>query len=300
MDKLIGMRVFVEIVDRGSLTHAAESLGRSLPSVVRILARLEEHLGVRLLTRTTRRMALTPEGRDFLARARRILADVEEAESAMTAGQSEPAGALRITAPVRFGRMHVAPALVAFAERHPRVSVDLVLLDRVVDLVEEGLDAGVRLAPLADSSMVAIPVGSVQRVIVASPSLLDRVGEPTAPEQLTKLPCVVFSGMSTGGVWRFAAEGRDRTVPIEGRFRSNHATSALEACAAGLGFGQFLSYQAAPFVRSGRLRVVLAEAAPAPVPVSLVYPDRRLVSTRLRACLDALRDALRGRSFAAH
>lgn len=300
MDKLIGMRVFVEIVDRGSLTHAAESLGRSLPSVVRILARLEEHLGVRLLTRTTRRMALTPEGRDFLARARRILADVEEAESAMTAGQSEPAGALRITAPVLFGRMHVAPALVAFAERHPRVSVDLVLLDRVVDLVEEGLDAAIRLAPLADSSMVAIPVGRVQRVIVASPSLLDRVGEPTEPEQLTRLPCVVFAGMSTGGVWRFALGGRDRTVPIEGRFRSNHATAALEACAAGLGFGQFLSYQAAPFVRDGRLRVVLEEAAPAPVPVSLVYPDRRLVSTRLRACLDALRDALRGRSFAAH
>ena len=150
MDKLAAFRVFREIVDQGSLTRAAESMGKSLPSVVRTLANLERALGTKLIVRTTRRMSLTPEGEDLLGRVRGILEDVEEAERAMVAGQTEPRGLVRVTAPVLFGRLFVAPALLGLAERHPGIRFDLVLLDRVVDLVDEGLDLAVRLSPLAD------------------------------------------------------------------------------------------------------------------------------------------------------
>lgn len=295
MDKLLAMRAFVEIVDRGSLTAAARATGRSLPTMVRTLAALEEALETRLLRRTTRRMSLTPEGRDYLERCRRILSDVEEAERALSAGDDEPRGELRVTAPVLFGQRHVAPAVVAFLVRHPRVSIDLRLLDRVVDLVEEGIDAALRIAPLPDSSMVAIPVGSLRKVVVASPALLRRVGLPDRPEALADLPCVRFGGIAPGGVWRFRREGRDLSVRVRGGLACNQAAAAVAACAEGLGFGQFLEYQVEDELASERLRVVLPGFEVPPVPVSLVYPEARLVSTRLRTFLDWMRDRLRER-----
>ena len=209
-------------------------------------------------------------------------------------GRAEPRGRLRVSAPVLFGQMHVAPALIEFAAIYPDVEVELVLLDRVVDLVEEGVDVAVRLAPLADSSMIAIRAGAVGRVVVAAPELLERAGAPTHPSDLADRPCVVFSGTAPGGSWRFVDEGRPLNVPIASAFETNDATVALEACAAGLGFGQLLSYQAAPFVRDGRLRTSLDAFAIEPVPISLVYPGSRFVSARLRAFLDWMRDALRG------
>lgn len=295
MDKLAAMRVFVATVERGSLTAAGAALGKSLPTMVRTLAALEDALGVRLLRRTTRSMSLTAEGRAYLERCRRILADVEEAEIAVGAGPGEPRGALRMTAPVLFGQMHVAPALVAFLRRHPRVSVELLLLDRVVDLVDEGIDVALRIAPLADSSMIAIPVGSVRRVVVASPGLLERTGAPRRPDELAERPCVRFEGIAPGHVWRFRERGRELTVQVRGGFGCNQASAALEACAEGLGFGYFLCYQVEPLVAAGRLRVVLRDFETAPVPVSLLYPEARLVSTRLRALLDWMRERLRAR-----
>jgi len=293
LDKLVAMRALVEIVDRGSLTQAARHLGKSLPTVVRTLAQLEEHLGVRLLVRTTRRSSLTPEGRDYLERARRILADVDDAETALVAGQAEPQGTLKVTAPVRFGQMHVAPGLIELARRHPALTVDLVLLDRVVDLVDEGFDASIRLAPLADSSMVGIPVGEVRRLLVASPALLESVDAPRAPTELASLPCVRFSGTAPGDVWTFEHAGARVRVPVAGAFRSNDAASSIEACVAGVGFGQFLSYQVAPVLADGRLVEVLPDDRPPAVPVTVVYPQARLVSSRLRVFLDAMRVHLR-------
>lgn len=295
MDKLAAMRAFVEIVDRGSLTAAADATGKSLPTMVRTLAALEAALGARLLRRTTRSMSLTAEGRGYLERCRRILADVEEAELALAAGTGEPRGELRMTAPVLFGQMHVAPAVVEFLRRHVRVSVELLLLDRVVDLVDEGIDVALRIAPLADSSMIAIPVGSVRRVVVASPGLLERAGAPRRPEDLAELPCVRFGGIAPGDVWRFRERGRDLTIRARGGFCCNQATAALEACAEGLGFGYFLCYQIEPLVAAGRLQVVLRNFEPPPVPVSLLYPEARLVSTRLRVFLDWMREHLRAR-----
>lgn len=293
MDALSAMRAFVEIVDRGSLTAAAESLDRSLPTMVRTLAALERSLGTVLLRRTTRRMSLTEEGRVYVERCRRILADVEEAGELVGPRRGEPRGPLRVTAPVLFGQMHVAPAVLKFLRRHPAVQVELLLLDRVVDLVDEGIDAAVRIARLADSSLIAIPVGKVRRVVCASPDLLRAGGEPERPEDLADRPCVRFRGIAPGNAWHFLEAGREFTVPVGGGFATNQTTAAIEACAAGLGFGLFLSYQVAPEVRAKRLRVVLREFEPAPIPVSLVYADARLLSPRLRAFLDWMKQRLR-------
>ncbi len=292
MDKLAAMRGFVEVVDRGSLTAAGRALGRSLPAMVRSLAALEEDLGAVLLRRTTRRMSLTEEGRLYLERCRRILADVAEAEALVGSGRAEVRGELRVTAPVLFGQMHVAPALRDFARAHPAVRLELLLLDRVVDLVEEGIDLAVRIGALPDSSMVAARVGEVRRVVCASPGLLAEGGEPSHPRELAGRPCVRFSGLAPGPAWRFRDGARELSVPVAGSLATNQAAAALDACAEGLGFGLFLSYQVEPAVRAGRLRVVLADFEPPPLPVSLVYRDARLVTSRLRALLEWLKPRL--------
>jgi DNA-binding transcriptional LysR family regulator len=292
MDKLEAMRTFVAIVDHGSLTAAAHALDRSLPTVVRVLAALEESLGTRLLRRTTRRMSLTAEGQSYLERCRRILTDVEEAELSVVRGQSEPRGQVRMTAPVLFGQMHVAPAVTEFLRRFNEVQVELLLLDRVVNLVEEGIDLGVRIAHLADSTMVGVPVGRVRRVVCASPALLRDGGTPAHPRELAERPCVRFRGISPGDNWAFQDSGREISVRIAGSFTCNQAAAAAEACAEGLGFGLFLSYQIEPLLRAKRLEVVLTDFEPPAIPVSLVYPEARLISTRLRALLDWMKETL--------
>ena len=289
------MRAFVEIVDRGSLTAAGEALDRSLPTMVRTLAGLERELGAVLLRRTTRRMSLTQEGRVYLERCRRILGEVDEAEELVGAGRGDPRGFLRVTAPVLFGQMHVAPALAEFVRQYPAVEVELLLLDRVVDLVDEGIDVAVRIARLADSSMIAIPVGDVRRVVCASPELLRTSGAPARPEELADRPCVRFLGLAPGNTWHFQEAGRDVAVHVAGSFSTNQATAAVEACVAGLGFGLFLSYQVEPAVRAGQLQVVLPDFEIPPLPVSLVYGEARLLSSRVRAFLDWMKPRLRGR-----
>lgn len=293
MDRLAAMRAFVEIVDRGSLTAAAEALGRSQPTMVRTLAALETHLGTRLLRRTTRRMSLTPEGRDYLERCRRILTDVEEAERAVGQDQGEPRGELRITAPVQFGTLYLAPVLPDFLRRHDQVRTDLLLLDRVVDLVEEGIDLALRIGQLADSSMIAIRLGEVRRVVCASPQLLSKTGIPEHPRALSGMPCIRQQNLSRGTAWTLRDEGREIVVQVEGSFGCNQIAAAAAACADGLGFGQFLSYQVQHLVNEGRLQLVLENFEPEPWPVSLVYPGGRLLSARLRALINWLRDSLR-------
>lgn len=295
MDKLAAMRTFVAIVDHGSLTAAAIALDRSLPTTVRVLAALEESLGTRLLRRTTRRMSLTAEGRSYLERCRRILADVEEAELSVVRGHTAPRGQIRMTAPVLFGQMHVAPAVTDFVRRFNEVQVELLLFDRVVNLVEEGIDLAVRIAHLADSTMIAVPIGRVRRVVCASPALLRTEGIPAHPRELSQRPCVRFPGLTPGDSWTFQEQGREFSVRTEGNFTCNQAAAAAEACAEGLGLGLFLSYQVEPLVRARRLEVVLANFEPPSIPVSLVYPEARLISTRLRALLDCLKQALSAR-----
>lgn len=293
MDKLRALETFVAIVDHGSLTAAADALGSSLPAVVRQLAALESQLGVRLLHRTTRRLSLTEDGRLYLERVRRILADVEEADRSLLASstqQAEPSGTLSVTAPVLFGHMHVAPAVARFLQRYPQMRVNLVLLDRVVDIVQEGHDVAVRIAHLADSSLVAQPVGKVGRVVAASPEWLRKYGTPRHPRELSKFNCI--TGVE-GRQWTFVDEnGKPFAVPVQGNFECNLGAPRLEACAAGLGPSRFQSYQVVPYVRDKRLRVVLAEFEEPPRNVSLVYPSARLLPLRTRVFIEWMKQEL--------
>jgi DNA-binding transcriptional LysR family regulator len=288
MNKLHAMGTFAIICDRGSLTAAAETLNTSLPTVVRTLAALEKELGVRLLNRTTRRIALTEEGRYYLERCRRVLAEIDDAELGLSAQQKEPSGTLSVTASVMFGRMHLAPAVTAFLKQFPSTRVEMLLLDRIVGLVEEGIDVGIRIGALSDSSLVAIPVGHVRRVVCASPALLRRVGTPGHPRDLAKLECIGFTGLAAGPSWQFSEKARPISVQAKTVLTCNQAYASMDACAAGVGFGVFLSYMIRPLERENKLEVVLREFEPPPLPVNIVYPHARLLSTRVRVFVDWL------------
>lgn len=293
MDTLKAMRAFVNIAEQGSLTAAARALDSSLPAVVRTLAALEAHLGVRLMNRTTRRIALTDEGRSYLESCRQVLSAVQDAEEALKAGAAEPSGPITLTAPVQFGQMYVAPAVTRFALQYPQVKLRVLLHDRVVNMLEEGIDVGVRIGALDDSGLIARPLGAVRRVVVASPGLIAAHGEPAHPDDLRGVPCVRFTGASSLA-WSFHINGRAVAVPVAGNLEFNHIAPAVDACAAGAGFGLFLSYQVRPCLARGTLRIVLREFEPPPRPVHLVYPHARLLPGRTRLLLDWLARELAG------
>ena len=292
MDKLKAMQTFVRIADAGSLTAAARALDSSLPAVVRSLAGLETHLGVRLLNRTTRRMSLTEEGRHYLDSCRQVLAAVESAETTLSDEAVEPSGQLAITAPVLFGQMYVAPAVTRFVRRHPKMRVSVVLLDRVVNLLEQGMDVGIRIGALEDSSLVAQPAGSVRRVVVASPSYLRRHGIPQHPKDLLEANCLRFSG-GTASWWVFHEGTKQFNVPVTGNLEFNHVAPIAEACAAGLGFGSFISYQVAPYIRRNKLKIVLEKYEPPRQPISVIYPHARLLPLRTKLFVEWMKQELK-------
>jgi len=286
MDKLLAMNTFVRIVEKGSLTAAAAALDTSLPSVVRTLAALERDLGVRLLNRTTRRIHLTEGGTQYLGHCRAILSAVHEADAALTSRQTEPQGRLVVTASVLFGRRYIAPLVSEFLRRHPLVSADLLFADRIVNMVEEGIDVAVRIGHLADSTLIAIPVGKVRRVVCASPEYLHRRGTPRVPADVKAHSCVRHTGLALRGDWHFRIGRRAVTIPITAAISSNDIDSSLEACRSGLGLGMFLSYQTAPYRDAKKLRYVLEEFEIEPIPVQVVYPRAKLVTSKVRAFVD--------------
>lgn len=297
MNRLQAMETFVQIVDKGSLTAAADALDTSLPSVVRILASLERHLRVRLLNRTTRRIRLTDEGEQFLERCRAILSQVQEAEAALSSRYAEPQGRLAITAPVVFGRRYIAPIVNKFVRRYPNVNIDLLLLDRLTNLVEEGLDVAVRVGELPDSSLVAIPVGQARRVVCASPDYLRRHGKPRAPQDLAAHRCVRFTGVAPRDEWHFRAGRRDVAIPVTSVISCNQIDGALQACIDGLGLGMFFSYQIVSHIKAGDLRYVLEEFEPQPRPIQVIYPHSKLLSAKVRTFVDECVAQLRGVNF---
>jgi len=286
VDKLQAMTTFVRIVDKGSLTAAANALDTSLPTVVRILAALERELGASLLNRTTRRIHLTDAGAQYLERCRIILSEVRDAEAKLSSSQAEPQGRLTVTASVLFGRRYVAPIVSEFILRHRDVNVEMLLVDRVVNAVEEGLDVAVRIGHLRDSSLVAIRIGEVRRVVCASPQYLRRHGVPRTPQEIRAHLCVRHMGTSPRNEWNFRIGRREVSVPITCALVSNEIDSTLDACANGLGLGMFLSYQTAPYRRSNKIRYVLEEFETEPMPVQIVYPQTRRLSTTVRAFVD--------------
>jgi len=284
MDRLRAMEVFVRIVESGSLTAAADSLGVSAPSVVRTLAALERSLRVRLLNRTTRRSSLSDEGREYYERCRRVLAEAEAADAALLARRAEPRGRLRLTAPVAYGRIRVAPIVAAFLAKHPGIEVELLLLDRVVDLVEEGVDAAIRIAQLPESSLVALQVGQTRRVVCAARSHVQRAGTPKTPADLTGHRCIVFAGLAANNEWTFA--GKHGRVAVHPVLRTNQFDVARDAVLDGLGYGQFLCYQVEALIAARKLVRVLDSFEPPAVPIHVVYPHTRFLSPNVRAFVD--------------
>ena len=281
MDKLRAMRLAVAIADAGSLTAAARLDGGSLPAAVRLLAALEAELGIRLFQRTTRRVALTEAGRAYVERCRAVLGLVQEAEAELHAKQTEPRGKLTVTAPVLFGQRHVTRGVVAYLQRYPEVEVELLLLDRIVNLVEEGIDVGIRIGPLEDSSLIARHAADMPRATVAAPSYLARRGVPVHPRDLAEHDCVrYFRG--SAAAWVYHDAGEPLHVSVMGPLTVNQVSAAADACVAGLGVGNFFAYQVAPLVASGALRVLLARFEAPARPVHVVYPARLLPArTRL-------------------
>jgi DNA-binding transcriptional LysR family regulator len=291
------MTGFVRIVEKGSLTAAAADLGTSLPSMVRTLAALEREVGVTLLNRTTRRLHLTDEGRQYLEHCRAILGQVREAEATLTSRRAKPQGRLAVTASVMFGRSHVAPIVSDFVRAHPDVTAELLFVNRVVSLVEEGVDVAVRIGHLVDSSLVAIPVGKVRRVVCGSPAYLRSHGTPRRPGDVRHLRCIRFTGLAARNEWQFRADTRDLTVPIASALSSNQADAAIDACASGLGLGWFFGYMVAPLRRSRKLRYVLEEFETEPMPVHVAYSHSRLLSATVRAFVDLCVEKLRKTEF---
>ncbi|HLQ89504.1 MAG TPA: LysR family transcriptional regulator [Xanthobacteraceae bacterium] len=280
------MKTFVRIVDSGSLTAAANSLDTSLPTVVRTLASLERDLGVSLLKRTTRRFHLTDEGTQYLERCRDILAATQEAEDILVARRTDPVGRLSVTASVAFGRRYLAPILHDFLRRHPKVSADVLFVDRVVNLIEEGMDVAVRIANLRDSSLVAIPVGQVRRVVCASEQYLRRHGVPKVPNDVRSHSCIRHVVLAPRNEWHFRVGNRQIAVPITSVITCNEIDTAVNACIDGLGLGMFLSYMVAPYRKTGQLKYVLEKFETEPMPVQVVYPQARLMSNKVRTFVD--------------
>ncbi len=292
MDRVEAMGLFVAIADAGSLAGAGRRLRQPLQMVSRKLRALEDHLGVRLLNRTTRRQSLTEEGRGYLEACRRVLADIEEAERRVAGRHGEPKGHLSITAPVVFGRLHVLPVLTDFLAAYHQVETRLVLVDRVIDLVEEGIDAAVRIGPLPDSSLVALRLGDLRRVVCASPAYLDRHGTPTTLADLARHDCITFAGISSPARWKFEGIG---TAAIRSRLVVTTAEAAVDAAVSGLGVTRLLSYQVAEALAAERLRLILTSFQTQAVPVHLVSVEGRQAPARVRAFLDFAMPRIRAR-----
>jgi len=295
MDQLHAIAAFIKIVEAGSITAAAEALDVSQPAMVRTLAALERDLGVRLLNRTTRRMSLTDEGRDYYERSRQIIAAVEEARQSLRARRAAPRGRLRIASSVPFGRMFVAPVVAEYLAAHPDVHVELLLLDRIVDLVEEGIDIAVRIARLPDSSMIAHRVGETRRVVVASPQWIESAGLPKTPDDLRGKRCVSFTGAVSPAHWNFRAGKKQVQVPVKSVLVTNQIDAAVHACIEGAGYGRFFCYHVLEQIHAGRLVRVLTQFEDDVIPASILYPSARHPSPNVRSFVEFARDRIQNR-----
>ncbi|MCF7223547.1 LysR family transcriptional regulator [Marilutibacter chinensis] len=290
MDRFNEMLVFQTVAERGGFAAAARQLGTSGPSVTRAVAALESRLGARLFHRTTRRVQLTDAGERFLQECRRLLADLAEAEAVAAGTHATPRGLVGVTSSQLFGRAHVGPLLCALLRRQPLISVRTLFVDRVVNLYEEHMDIAVRLGPLTESSLRAVPVGRVRRVVCASPAYLDAHGVPASPDDLADHACIQFTGQSPGPEWNFR---QGRSVRVQSRLITDSADLAVASAIAGDGCARLLSYQVEPALRSGRLVVLLAGFEPAPLPVHVLHHEGMRVSAKVRAVFDHLVDGLR-------
>jgi DNA-binding transcriptional LysR family regulator len=294
LDQIAAMATFVRVVDAGSLSGAARSLPSSLTSVSRQISALEELFGTRLLLRTTRRLALTDDGRLLYERAKSILSELKEVESALSSRRREPSGRIRIAAPTLMGRLLIAPLLADFLHRYPAVSVESLLVDRAVDMVEEDVQLALHVGHLVDSQLVARKLADVQMIVCAAPAYLQRLGIPGAPADLARYDCLVFSDTPGSGEWRFKNEKAEYKIRITARLWINSIDALVQAAKDGAGIVRVPSWLVAADLAAGRLQRILGAHEPAPAPVHLLFQSSRLASPKVRAFADYLIRRMRG------
>lgn len=293
MDRLTEMQIYVAVAECEGFAAAARRLGISPPVVTRAVADLEARLGVRLLNRTTRYVRATDAGQRYLDDARRVIAAADEADEAAIGVNSEPRGHLTVTAPVLFGRIYVMPAIVDYLQRYPAAEVSALFVDRVVNLLEEGVDVALRIGELGDSSFNALRVGRVRRVLCASPDYLARQGLPENPDALTGHSIIVATSLGANVEWRFMQDKTPWVVRIKPRLSVSSNDSAIEAAVRGLGIARLMSYQVAPEIDSGKLKILLSEYETAPVPIHIVHREGRYTSTKIRSFIELMAEQLR-------
>jgi DNA-binding transcriptional LysR family regulator len=293
MDRFHLMAVYVAVAEEESFAGGARRLGMSPPAVTRAVAALEGRLGVQLLTRTTRFVRATDAGQRYLEQARRIIAEADEADEAVAGANAAPRGQLAVTAPVLFGRMFVTPSIVDYLQRFPDMTVSAVFLDRVVNLLEEGMDVGVRIGELPDSSMKAISVGHVRRVVCAAPEYLKKNGVPRVPADLAKHTVVAASPVSPSVDWKFTTGKKTTSVKLAPRLTVTSNEAAIVAAVQGFGMTRLLSYQIAAFLESGQLKAVLTDCEPPRLPIHVLHSEGRQASAKVRTFVDLLVERLR-------
>ena len=282
------MQTFVRVVDAGSFTAVASQMNTTQPTISRQIAALEEHLGARLMTRTTRTLTLTDDGRAFYDHALRVLEALGEAENAVGRRRSKPSGMLRIATPVVFGRLHIVPRLPSFLSRYPDVAIDLVMSDTFTDLAEQGIDLAIRVGEISDPGLIAKRIGLVRRVTVGSPAYLKARGTPRTPSDLADHDCIVYTRLATGSRWIFESPSGPLVVDVKGRYRADNSEAVREGVIAGLGIAVIPAFAFTAEIGSGKVRVLLKDHEPKRLPMHAVYPSRRFVPLKVRAMIDYL------------
>jgi len=293
VDRLTLMQTFVAVAEEEGFAPAARRLAVSPPVVTRSISALEERLGVRLLERTTRKVRVTEAGARYLGDCKRLLAEVEDVEAAVSGEHSKARGVLGLTASVMFGRLFVAPLLIDFLGKYPEVTARALLVDQVVDLIDEGLDVAVRIAKLSDSTLTSAKVGAVRRVTCASPSYLKKHGTPKTPRELAEHRCFVFSTERSTPSWAFEHEGEQLAFRPRATLLVNSSEVGIDAAVAGVGITRALSYMVASHIQAGRLRVILEDYEAEPIPIHVVYREGRRAPARVRAFVDFVVPRLR-------
>lgn len=296
MDRLDAMQTMLMAVECGSLSKASRKLGQPLATVSRKVSELEGHLKADLLVRSSKGLELTPAGRTYVASAKAILEQLNEAERAAAGEYTQPKGDLVVTAPTMFGRLHVLPVVIAFLAAFPDVSVELMLTDRVAHLLDDHVDVALRIGDLPDSGLIATRLGAVRRVTCASPAYLASRAMPGVPQDLAEHDVISFESVSSPTTWRYRSGGKELAVSLRSRLSVSTVEAAIDACVAGTGVVRAVSYQIADHVRSNRLRLLLEAYEPTPRPVHLVYDKQNRLPLKLRAFVDfvvpRLRDCL--------
>jgi len=287
---LARIRAFVQVFDAGGFSSAARQHGRSKALLSKYVTDLEDYLGVRLMNRTTRKLSLTEAGEAYYREASSLLQQLDDLDATITDQTAEPRGMLRVSAPRNFGESTLAPAIFEYLKKFPKVSLDLRLEDRYVDLVDEGIDVALRISTLADSSLIARKIADMHVVVGGAPSLLEAIGVPKHPDDLRHMPCIIDVNLQGQSNWRFIENDKTISVPVTGPLRVNSPLAARKAAAMGLGFVVLPSYLADPLVASGELVPVLPGFLPTGQTLQAVYPHRRHLAGKVRALIDHLVD----------